>query len=112
MGASVDILNPEKPKRVAIVVSNPATSKQTGWPIGFWWSELTHPYWEFTERGYQVDIYSPEGGKLVADNWSDPRDESKYSVTDLISLGFISSPEHDRLVANSKPIIPTQPGGV
>ena len=105
MGASVDILNPEKPKRVAIVASNPATSKQTGWPIGFWWSELTHPFWEFTERGYQVDIYSPDGGKLVADNWSDPRDESKYSATDLISLGFISSPEHDRLVDNSKPII-------
>jgi putative intracellular protease/amidase len=104
MGASVDILNPDNPKRVAIVASNPATSKQTGWPIGFWWSELTHPYWEFTERGYQVDIYSPEGGKLVADNWSDPRDESNYSATDLISLGFICSPEHGKLVENSKPI--------
>jgi len=46
MGATIDILNPGKPKRVAIVASNPATSKRTGWPIGFWWSELTHPYWE------------------------------------------------------------------
>jgi len=39
-------------------------SKQTGWPIGFWWSELTHPYWEFVEHGYKVDIFSPDGG-----NW-------------------------------------------
>jgi putative intracellular protease/amidase len=66
---SIDIL---KSKQVAIVASNPAVSKQTGWPIGFWWSELTHPYWEFTEHGYKVDIYSPEGGKLEPDIWSDP----------------------------------------
>ena len=50
-----------------------------------------HPYWEFAEHGYHVDIYSPDGGKLVADSWSDPRDESKYSATDLISLGFMFS---------------------
>src|SRR5215467_13172904 len=102
--ASIDIFNPNKPKRVAIVASNPSVSKQTGWPIGFWWSELTHPYWEFTERGYKVDIYSPDGGKLQADSWSDPRDESKYSAHDLISLGFICSPERARLIEDSKPI--------
>jgi putative intracellular protease/amidase len=104
MSVSIDILNPEKPKRVAIIASNAAVSKQTGWPIGFWWAELTHPYREFTQHGYHVDIYSPDGGKLVADNWSDPRDESKYSVSDLISLGFICSPEHSKLVENSIPI--------
>ena len=104
MSAAIDVLNPEKPKRVAIIASNPTTSKQTGWPIGFWWSELTHPYWEFTESGYKVDIYSPDGGKLEPDNWSDPRDESKYSADDLISLGFICSPNHAKLVAESKPI--------
>lgn len=104
MSKTIDILNPQKPKHVAIVASNPAVSKQTGWPIGFWWSELTHPYWEFSERGYQVDVYSPDGGKLEADNWSDPRDESKYSAHDLISLGFICSPEHAKTVDDSKPI--------
>jgi hypothetical protein len=95
MGAAIDILNPEKPKHVTVVASNPATPKQTGWPIGF--CELTHPYWELREQGYQVDIYSPDGGKLVADSWCDPRDESKYSATDLISVGFICSPEHSKL---------------
>jgi putative intracellular protease/amidase len=104
MSGTIDILNPQKPKRVAIVASNPSLSKQTGWPIGFWWSELTHPYWEFVEHGYKVDIYSPDGGKLQADNWSDPRDESKYSASDLISLGFLSSPEHAKLVEESTPI--------
>jgi putative intracellular protease/amidase len=104
MSAAVDILNPEKPKQIAIVASNPTVSKQTGWPIGFWWSELAHPYWEFVEHGYKVDIYSPDGGKLQADNWSDPRDESGYSSHDLISFGFLSSPEHSKLTDDTKPI--------
>jgi putative intracellular protease/amidase len=109
MGATIDVLNPDHPKRIAIIASNPFVSQQTGWPIGFWWSELTHPYWEFIERGYHVDIYSPNGGKLAADNWSDPRDESRYSATDLISLGFICSPDHMKLVEESKPISQLQP---
>ena len=104
MSRAIDVLNPDKPKRIAIIASNPAVSKQTGWPIGFWWSELTHPYWEFSEHGYKVDIFSPDGGKLEADKWSDPRDESRYSADDLISLGFINSPSHSALVENSAPI--------
>jgi len=101
MSEQIDILTP---KRIAIIASYPAMSQQTGWPIGFWWSELTHPYWEFAEHGYKVDVYSPDGGKLEADNWSDPRDQSKYSAHDLLSLGFMCSPEHMRLVQQSKPI--------
>jgi putative intracellular protease/amidase len=104
MSAAIDTLNPDQPKQIAIVASNPAVSKQTGWPIGFWWSELAHPYWEFVEHGYAVDIYSPDGGKLEADSWSDPRDESKYSSHDLLSLGFLSSPEHSKLTDSTKPL--------
>ncbi|WFP77019.1 hypothetical protein [Mesorhizobium sp. WSM4906] len=36
-------VNGRKPKRVAIIIANPAVSTTTGWPVGFWWSELTHP---------------------------------------------------------------------
>jgi putative intracellular protease/amidase len=99
MTASIDILDPAKPKKVLIVASNPSTSAQTGWPIGFWWSELTHPYWEFVEHGYQVTIASPDGGALLADSFSDPEDESGYSASDLISLGFKTSPAHAALIA-------------
>ncbi len=101
MSASLDVLNPDTPKRVLMIVANAAVSEQTGWPIGFWWAELTHPYWEFIERGYKVDIASPEGGALQADSWSDPRDESGYSAQDLISLGFIHSAQHAGLVNNT-----------
>jgi putative intracellular protease/amidase len=102
MAGAIDVLNPDEPKRVLILASNPAVSEQTGWPIGFWWAELTHPYWELAECGYQVDVASPEGGRLEGDSWSDPRDESKYSADDLISLGFINSPEHMKLTEESK----------
>jgi putative intracellular protease/amidase len=99
--ATIDILHP---KRVAILASNPAVSGKTGWPIGFWWAELTHPYWELSEHGYQVEIFSPDGGELEADSWSDPRDDSGYSAHDLISLGFINSTEHMGKVEQSKPL--------
>ena len=104
MSAEIDVLDPARPKRVAIVVSNPATSKQTGWPIGFWWGEVTHPYWEFKQHGYEVEIFSPDGGRLEGDKWSDPRDDSKYSADDLISLGFVNSPDTVKLVEQSKPL--------
>lgn len=102
MSANVNLM--PKKKRVAIVASNPYTSTQTGWPIGFWWSELTHPYWEFTEQGFEVEIFSPEGGPLSADGFSDPEDPSEYSASDLISLGFKKSAKHMALIENTKPI--------
>ncbi|MBW8908073.1 MAG: type 1 glutamine amidotransferase domain-containing protein [Mesorhizobium sp.] len=97
-------VNARNPKRVAIVIANPAVSTTTGWPVGFWWSELTHPWFAFTERGYEVEIFSPDGGKCEADALSDPRDASGYSETDLISLGFISNPKLQALVDNTRPV--------
>ena len=105
MSGAIDVLNPDKPKRVAILASNSAVSEQTGWRIGFWWAELTHPYWKFVEQGYEVEVASPEGGQLEGDAYSDPRDESRYSADDLISLGFIHSPEHTKLVAGTKALV-------
>ncbi len=86
-------VNPsKKPAKVLIIASNPTTSEQTGWPIGFWWEEVTDPYVTFTNMGYEVDIASPDGGELRGDGWSDPRDESQYSAHDLVSMGFTHTP--------------------
>lgn len=86
------------PRRVLIVASDPAVSEQTGWPIGFWWEELVHSYREFTGAGYEVVIASPNGGSLEGDDLSDPRDERRLEADDLLSLGFINSPEHMALL--------------
>jgi putative intracellular protease/amidase len=90
-----EIVNVTACKRpnVLMVVADPATSTTTGWPIGFWAAELTHPYYEFNQVRYDVTIASPEGGKVELDALSDPRDESKWSVDDLISMGFLNTPE-------------------
>ena len=101
MSASISITNPDRPKRVLLVASNPSVSERTGWPIGFWWAELTHPWWELTEHGYEVTIASPEGGPIVADGFSDPEDESGYSAHDLISLGFKRNPTTAALVEDT-----------
>ena len=87
----VDLVS-SKPKRVLIVVANPATSTTLGWPVGFWGAELTHPYYELTERGIEVTIASPEGGKVEMDSLSDPRDPSRWSSEDLITMGFVNTP--------------------
>lgn len=97
----VNVVNANKKKRVAIVIANPAISTTTGWNVGFWWSELTHPYYEFIEKGYEVEIFSPEGDKCEADAMSDPRDPSGYSSSDLISMGFISTPSLAALTENT-----------
>jgi putative intracellular protease/amidase len=96
-------VNPKSPKRVVIVLANPAVSPSTGWPVGFWWSELTHPYSVFTDRGYEVELFSYDGGACVADGMSDPNDASGYSAGDLISQGFIHTPKLRALVDNTAP---------
>jgi putative intracellular protease/amidase len=83
----------EKKKRILIVVANPAVSTTTGWPVGFWASELIHPYHAFKNRGYEVVIASPKGGKVELDAYSDPRDVSGYSKDDTLSLEYLNRQE-------------------
>ena len=104
----MDTKNPNA-KNILMVVANPAVSKMTRWPIGFWWSELTHPYWEFIQRGYNVTIVSPKGGDLEADGYSDPEHESGYSAHDFLSLGFKKSKEHATLLKSTQSISDVDP---
>jgi putative intracellular protease/amidase len=97
-------VDPKHQKRVALVIANSAVSTTTGWPVGFWWSELTHPYYLLSEAGYELEVFSPKGGKCEADAMSDPRDASGYSASDLISLGFYSTPKLAALVENTQPV--------
>jgi putative intracellular protease/amidase len=88
----VDLVS-STPTKVLIVVANPSTSTTLGWPVGFWGAELTHPYYELSERGVEVTIASPDGGKVEMDSFSDPRDSSRWSAEDLITMGFVNTPE-------------------
>jgi len=98
MSATIDNISK---KHVLIIASNPAVSKTTGWPIGMWIAELSHPYLEFVEHGYDVTIASPQGGKLELDSWSNPHDDSQYSAHDLISAGFLAMPQTSGLLEDT-----------
>src|ERR1043165_8395814 len=97
-------VNPDKPKRAAIVISNPAVSTSTGWPVGFWWSELTHPYFAFTEAGWEVDVYSPQGGRCEGDARGARGAGSRWQAEDVISRGYKHDPEFLGLIEDTKPI--------
>jgi putative intracellular protease/amidase len=90
------------PKRVLMVVANPSVATTTGWPVGFWASELTHPYLEYVGAGYEVSVVSPRGAKVELDAYSDPRHESGYSAHDFISMGFLNTPALAALLENTK----------
>jgi putative intracellular protease/amidase len=88
-------------KRVLMVVGNPGVSELTGWPIGFWASELVHPWYEFRDAGYEVTVASPDGGAVQIDAMSDPRDESRYSAEDVLSRGFLEDPDLTALLEDT-----------
>ena len=92
MSRVIDMVHPDHPKRILLVASNPTISTQTGWPIGFWAAELTHPYATFMASGYAITIASPLGGDLRIDGESDPDGPSGYADEDLLSKGFLSLP--------------------
>lgn len=92
-GQVIDVTSPARRPAVLMLAANPGVNNVHGWPVGFWAAELFHPYHEFKKRRYEVTIASPEGGALKLDPLSDPRDESRWSVDDILSLGALHSPD-------------------
>lgn len=89
---------------ILLIVANPSISTTLGGPVGFWASELIHPYDEFTKAGCQVTIASPNGGQVEFDSFSDPRDASGYSKDDTLSLQYINRSEFMELLENTPAI--------
>lgn len=87
-----------------MVASSPSVSAQTGWPIGFWAAELTHPLRVFQESGYEVTLASTEGGALQMDGFSNPTDASGYSAHDVISLGYMQQDWFNAMLASTPAI--------
>lgn len=88
--------------KILMVASSPSVSSQTGWPIGFWAAELTHPLHVFQQAGYDVELVSTEGGKLEMDGYSNPTDASGYSAHDVISLGYLQQQWFNDMLSHTK----------
>lgn len=95
--------------KILMVASSPSTSQQTGWPIGFWAAELTHPLRVFQEAGYEVTLVSTEGGKLMMDGYSNPTDASGYSAHDVISLGYMQQKWFNDMLENTQKLTAVNP---
>lgn len=93
---------------ILLVASSPTTANN-GWPMGAWAAEITHPYDELVHAGYNVEIVSTQGGEIVLDGYSDPRHESGYSASDIVSLGFLSSLKHKELLTNTRSLNTVNP---
>ena len=95
--------------KILMVASSPTVSQQTGWPIGFWAAELTHPLRVFQEAGYEVELASTAGGSLLMDSYSNPTDASGYAAHDVISLGYMQQAWFNEMVANSRKLSEVNP---
>lgn len=89
-------------KKVLFLVANPATLK--GFPVGFFAEELTRPFFEFVQIGYEVDLASPKGGKVEFDGFSDPENEHTIYPNDLVTIGFSRHKTFGKLMDNTKSI--------
>jgi putative intracellular protease/amidase len=56
------------------------------------------------EAGYEIEVFSPDGGACVADGMSSPHDPSGYSSSDLITAGFMAMKDLTALVDNTRPV--------
>ena len=90
--------------KILMVASSPTVSEQTGWPIGFWAAELTHPLHVFQDAGYEVELVSTEGGTIEMDGYSNPMDESGYSAHDVVSLGYLQQSSFKAMLEDTKPL--------
>lgn len=93
--------------KVLMVASSPTISEQTGQPVGFWASELTHPMYEFQQAGYEVVVASTAGGALKMDTASDPTHQSGYAAHDIITLGYMQQDLFHNMLKHSQKITET-----
>lgn len=89
-------------KKILCLVSNPTMLK--GHEVGFFAEEMTRPFFDFLQAGYDVDLCSPKGGKVQYDGHSDPENPHGMYPNDLISIGFKYHKVFGKLLENTKSI--------
>ncbi|MDP5169588.1 MAG: type 1 glutamine amidotransferase domain-containing protein [Bacteroidia bacterium] len=88
------------PKKILYIVSNPAMLKGM-LPVGFFAEEMTRPFFEFIQAGYEVDLASSQGGKVEFDGFSDPENEQTIYPNDLVTIGFSNHESFGKLMDNT-----------
>ena len=88
--------------RVLIVLTSHTDLGNTGEKTGFWLPELTHPYYEFENAGYTVDVASINGcmAPLDAKAFAEP---DEYHQTFLNDAELMAKSHSKHSFGRSKP---------
>ncbi|MBL6447813.1 type 1 glutamine amidotransferase domain-containing protein [Fulvivirga sp. 29W222] len=78
--------------RVLMVLSSHGELGNTGKETGFYLSEATHAYEVFKDRGFVIDVVSPEGGKAPVDG---------FDLKDSVNKKFWNDKEFRHKVENT-----------
>lgn len=95
--------------KVLAVVSSHDKLGDTGYPTGYWISELAHPYLLLWRAGYEVEVASPQGGKAPVDAWSDPNSPVAQNPDDFISTGLLENKLHHQKLLSTQRLAQIDP---
>ena len=96
---SCQMCNFEVHKSILIVVSD--TDKLTdGSQTGVWFEEFTIPYNAFIDKGYEITVASPNGGKIPidADSLNDSWESAKNVLDNVKRLAFVDYERYSALI--------------
>jgi putative intracellular protease/amidase len=88
--------------KVLIVVTSHEKMGNTDKKTGYYLSEVTHPYFKFSEAGFAIDIASPKGGKS-------PMDKSSHDLKDKDNKRFLEDKKLMALIENTIPLNKVNP---
>lgn len=89
-------------KKVLCLVSN--ATLLHGIQVGFFAEEMTRPFFDFIQAGYDVEVSSPRGGEVKFDAHSNPENPEGAYPNDLVSIGFVHHRTFGEWMQHSKPI--------
>jgi putative intracellular protease/amidase len=67
-------------KKILFVLTSHGTKGSTGQPTGYYLGEVSHPWKEIKDAGYEIDFVSPKGGELPVDG---------YDLTDVTNKELV-----------------------
>lgn len=89
--------------KILMVVSSPITNPLTGKEVGFYLGELCNPMFIFENAGFDIEIASTHGGKVMFDEHSNPL-KSELAKYEMVARGYLSMPEFLAKLENTKAV--------
>ena len=84
-------------KQILIILTSHDQLGDTGKPTGFWFEELSNPYYSFFDAGYRIDIASIRGGKAPIAPGSEGQPGNRATSVQR----FLSDPAAMEQIANT-----------